>query len=218
MQISGSSALVAGGAWGLGEATARRLHADGAQVVIADLNQERGEQLAPGRRSGAPRGSAGRGSGSNRLSWRPLLGPEPGHERLGRRAIPVPARAIQIATGRARRNVPTTAATSTAMKPLPRGGSTVALCRSRTRPRARRAPSGARGWARRPGSCRGAASAPSRSARRGARRQIRAPRLAARTATTRNGWSRYRAPPRTPAPPAAPDRRSVPTTGARSLP
>jgi 3-hydroxyacyl-CoA dehydrogenase/3-hydroxy-2-methylbutyryl-CoA dehydrogenase len=46
MQISGSSALVAGGASGLGQATARRLHADGAQVVIADLNQERGEQLA----------------------------------------------------------------------------------------------------------------------------------------------------------------------------
>jgi 3-hydroxyacyl-CoA dehydrogenase / 3-hydroxy-2-methylbutyryl-CoA dehydrogenase len=46
MQISGSSALVAGGASGLGQATARRLHADGAQVVIADLNQERGEKLA----------------------------------------------------------------------------------------------------------------------------------------------------------------------------
>ncbi len=48
MQISGSSALVAGGAWGLGEATARRLHADGAQVVIADLNQERGKRLFEG--------------------------------------------------------------------------------------------------------------------------------------------------------------------------
>jgi hypothetical protein len=33
MQISGSSALVAGGAWGLGEATARRLHADGALAL-----------------------------------------------------------------------------------------------------------------------------------------------------------------------------------------
>jgi 3-hydroxyacyl-CoA dehydrogenase/3-hydroxy-2-methylbutyryl-CoA dehydrogenase len=46
MRISGSSALVAGGASGLGEATARRLHAEGAHVVIADLNQERGEWLA----------------------------------------------------------------------------------------------------------------------------------------------------------------------------
>ena len=46
MRISGSSAIVAGGASGLGEATARRLHAEGAHVVIADLNQERGELLA----------------------------------------------------------------------------------------------------------------------------------------------------------------------------
>jgi len=46
MRIRGSSALVAGGASGLGEATARRLHAEGARVVIADLNQERGELLA----------------------------------------------------------------------------------------------------------------------------------------------------------------------------
>ena len=45
MQINGSSALVAGGASGLGEATARRLHADGAHVVIADLNDELGERL-----------------------------------------------------------------------------------------------------------------------------------------------------------------------------
>ncbi|MBV9606192.1 MAG: 3-hydroxyacyl-CoA dehydrogenase [Solirubrobacterales bacterium] len=46
MQIGGSGALVAGGASGLGEATARRLHGDGAQVVIADLNEERGVALA----------------------------------------------------------------------------------------------------------------------------------------------------------------------------
>ena len=46
MNISGSGALVAGGASGLGEATARRLHADGARVVIADLNAERGAALA----------------------------------------------------------------------------------------------------------------------------------------------------------------------------
>jgi 3-hydroxyacyl-CoA dehydrogenase/3-hydroxy-2-methylbutyryl-CoA dehydrogenase len=46
MQIDGSSALVAGGASGLGEATARRLHTAGARVVIADLNQDRGTALA----------------------------------------------------------------------------------------------------------------------------------------------------------------------------
>jgi 3-hydroxyacyl-CoA dehydrogenase / 3-hydroxy-2-methylbutyryl-CoA dehydrogenase len=46
MLIDGSGALVAGGASGLGEATARRLHADGAHVVIADLNQSRGAELA----------------------------------------------------------------------------------------------------------------------------------------------------------------------------
>jgi NAD(P)-dependent dehydrogenase (short-subunit alcohol dehydrogenase family) len=46
MRIEGSSALVAGGASGLGEATARRLHEQGAEVVIADVNQEKGEALA----------------------------------------------------------------------------------------------------------------------------------------------------------------------------
>jgi 3-hydroxyacyl-CoA dehydrogenase / 3-hydroxy-2-methylbutyryl-CoA dehydrogenase len=46
MQIEGSGALIAGGASGLGEATARLLHANGAHVVIADLNQDRGNALA----------------------------------------------------------------------------------------------------------------------------------------------------------------------------
>jgi 3-hydroxyacyl-CoA dehydrogenase/3-hydroxy-2-methylbutyryl-CoA dehydrogenase len=46
MQISGSGALVSGGASGLGEATVRHLHAHGARVVIADLNEERGAALA----------------------------------------------------------------------------------------------------------------------------------------------------------------------------
>jgi 3-hydroxyacyl-CoA dehydrogenase/3-hydroxy-2-methylbutyryl-CoA dehydrogenase len=46
MRIQGAAALVAGGASGLGEATARRLHADGATVTIADLNEEKGEALA----------------------------------------------------------------------------------------------------------------------------------------------------------------------------
>jgi 3-hydroxyacyl-CoA dehydrogenase/3-hydroxy-2-methylbutyryl-CoA dehydrogenase len=46
VRIDGHAALVAGGASGLGEATARRLHAQGARVVIADLNREKGEALA----------------------------------------------------------------------------------------------------------------------------------------------------------------------------
>ncbi len=46
MRIEGSGALVAGGASGLGEATARLLHAHGAHVVIADLNEQRGGELA----------------------------------------------------------------------------------------------------------------------------------------------------------------------------
>jgi NAD(P)-dependent dehydrogenase (short-subunit alcohol dehydrogenase family) len=45
VRIEGSAALVVGGASGLGEATARRLHAEGANVVVADLNEGRGEEL-----------------------------------------------------------------------------------------------------------------------------------------------------------------------------
>ena len=46
MEIAGKSALVAGGASGLGEATARVLVEAGAAVTIADLNAEKGEALA----------------------------------------------------------------------------------------------------------------------------------------------------------------------------
>jgi NAD(P)-dependent dehydrogenase (short-subunit alcohol dehydrogenase family) len=46
MRIAGTSALVAGGASGLGEATARVLAGAGAAVTIADLNAEKGEALA----------------------------------------------------------------------------------------------------------------------------------------------------------------------------
>jgi 3-hydroxyacyl-CoA dehydrogenase/3-hydroxy-2-methylbutyryl-CoA dehydrogenase len=46
MNLQAAGALVSGGASGLGEATVRRLHAEGAHVVIADLNDEKGEELA----------------------------------------------------------------------------------------------------------------------------------------------------------------------------
>ncbi len=46
MNIQGQSAIVTGGASGLGEAVVRRLAADGAYVVIIDRNEERGSALA----------------------------------------------------------------------------------------------------------------------------------------------------------------------------
>jgi NAD(P)-dependent dehydrogenase (short-subunit alcohol dehydrogenase family) len=46
MEIQGAGALVAGGASGLGAATARALAAAGARVTVADLNEERGGELA----------------------------------------------------------------------------------------------------------------------------------------------------------------------------
>jgi NAD(P)-dependent dehydrogenase (short-subunit alcohol dehydrogenase family) len=46
MRIEGSSAIVVGGASGLGEATARRLREQGAVVTIADLNADKGTALA----------------------------------------------------------------------------------------------------------------------------------------------------------------------------
>ncbi len=46
MKIEGTGALVAGGASGLGAATSRLLHERGAEVVIADMNAEKGEALA----------------------------------------------------------------------------------------------------------------------------------------------------------------------------
>src|SRR4051794_33944536 len=45
MRILGVTALVAGGASGLGAATARALHAAGATVVVADLNEDGGQAL-----------------------------------------------------------------------------------------------------------------------------------------------------------------------------
>ncbi|WP_316574331.1 SDR family NAD(P)-dependent oxidoreductase [Nocardia canadensis] len=46
MDISGSVALVVGGTGGLGEATVRRLVAAGAKVVVADVADDKGKQLA----------------------------------------------------------------------------------------------------------------------------------------------------------------------------
>jgi NAD(P)-dependent dehydrogenase (short-subunit alcohol dehydrogenase family) len=46
MQIQGTAAIVFGGASGLGEATARRLAAEGATVTVADLNVPRAELVA----------------------------------------------------------------------------------------------------------------------------------------------------------------------------
>ncbi len=46
MDIQGKTFLISGGASGLGEATARALRGGGANVVLADLNEERGEALS----------------------------------------------------------------------------------------------------------------------------------------------------------------------------
>ena len=46
MDITGSSALVTGGASGIGEACARRLAAQGARVVVCDLNEDKGSAVA----------------------------------------------------------------------------------------------------------------------------------------------------------------------------
>jgi NAD(P)-dependent dehydrogenase (short-subunit alcohol dehydrogenase family) len=46
MNLNGTSAIVSGGASGLGEATARVLAAAGATVVIADLNEAAGKRIA----------------------------------------------------------------------------------------------------------------------------------------------------------------------------
>jgi NAD(P)-dependent dehydrogenase (short-subunit alcohol dehydrogenase family) len=46
MEIEGTAAIVFGGASGLGEASARRLAAEGATVTVADLNEERGTEIA----------------------------------------------------------------------------------------------------------------------------------------------------------------------------
>ncbi len=46
MNLEGSSSVVTGGASGIGEASARQLAAAGSRVVVADLNEERGQEVA----------------------------------------------------------------------------------------------------------------------------------------------------------------------------
>jgi len=46
VNLEGSSSIVTGGASGIGEASARQLAAAGSRVVIADLNEARGQSLA----------------------------------------------------------------------------------------------------------------------------------------------------------------------------
>jgi len=46
MDLTGTAAIISGGASGLGEATARALAAAGSTVVVADLNVDRGEAVA----------------------------------------------------------------------------------------------------------------------------------------------------------------------------
>ena len=46
LDLNGASAIVTGGASGIGEACARQLAAAGARVVIADLNEEKGTAVA----------------------------------------------------------------------------------------------------------------------------------------------------------------------------
>ena len=46
MRFENKTAVVTGSGGGIGEAYARALHAEGANVVIAELDEERGQQVA----------------------------------------------------------------------------------------------------------------------------------------------------------------------------
>ncbi|MDB2668212.1 SDR family NAD(P)-dependent oxidoreductase, partial [Luminiphilus sp.] len=45
MNISGRAAVVTGGASGIGQAVARRIYADGGNIIIFDLNAEAGAAM-----------------------------------------------------------------------------------------------------------------------------------------------------------------------------
>src|SRR6185436_9506063 len=66
MEIEGSGAIVVGGASGLGEATARALAEQGASVVVADVNDEKGQALAE--EIGAAFAQAAQADGGLRIS------------------------------------------------------------------------------------------------------------------------------------------------------
>jgi NAD(P)-dependent dehydrogenase (short-subunit alcohol dehydrogenase family) len=53
MRIEGKSVIVTGGASGLGEATVRKLHSQGARVTIADVNSDLGRSLEADLKPGA---------------------------------------------------------------------------------------------------------------------------------------------------------------------
>ena len=53
MNIEGKNAIVTGGASGLGEATVRKLHSQGARVTIADVNPDTGKALEADLEQGA---------------------------------------------------------------------------------------------------------------------------------------------------------------------
>ena len=46
MELKGKTAIITGGASGLGEATARRFVKAGAKVVLADIQEEKGKAVA----------------------------------------------------------------------------------------------------------------------------------------------------------------------------